>query len=197
MIILDFLKDIEIPYYALKIATIKTYQNNNKEKEYFSYLNKDRKYETQPWEKSLAFSIINDKKADIYTKVINERNYYVEDYYLIYQEKDGKFFKPTSIFSYNFIEFLFVINEEFLLPVYTPFNTRKIKNWINEIVVEEIYENFSSDPWKWLKKYSNNIEENSKEYLVNCCSKKGELKVISFEKKRNFENFKLVSVRYI
>ena len=136
-IVLQFNKNIEMPYYGCCFAR-KIYKDSNDSGEYESFWKEDQE---KNWEDTLAYKILKDsengliiigKQAGIIHDEKTSESKYATNYYLTYYDKNSRINYPSIATSISdainvntkvTIEFLFGFDDGFILPVYKKCNT--------------------------------------------------------------------------
>lgn len=189
-------KYLELPFYSYKFFE-KRINKKDKSEVLHSYLICDRLYNNNSEEifkKTLASKLIRSKN-NYYSKIKETEDELIEEYYLTCYQKNHRYFIHTKKPTYLGIEYVFVLDNNYILPVYLQLQDKKTFNIID--IMNEyqyiIYE--KQDILLWLQKYSPNIEIENGQYYLNCCNERGE---VSCEKLFDVNNrLKLISCRIL
>ena len=206
-------KIIKLPYYALYIG----YTKKEKDKENFIYhsnLNYDIEHEITHDNTSIFYQIISDtfllSHRDMLYCIYKEDSEGIETcyYHIVCHQKNSLYHinKLSNGKTIKAIEYVFIIDEKYILPVYIDFDSyhldasNNITKWITD-VLEEDFPYLEFNFWDWLLRYCPNIEEtkeNNKKYKysIDVCTEFGEWSTLYFSgKNREIGRFSLVSVR--
>ena len=198
---LIFPKYIELPYYAIEIASKITNKKDNfiiwESKLGYDKLRKNQIGDN--FQKTLAYRISKNKTGCFSNKKENEEEI-IEKYYIIYEQEDSKFFIKQK--NMDIIEFTFLINNKFILPVYIK-NNKTLNCDIYDILIEELHnlkdeeikDSKFSNLLNWLIDYSPNMELYKKDWYINCCDYLGELAFLKYIEVK--DTIKLIGCRII
>lgn len=208
-------KIIKLPYYALYIGRAEKKKDEG-DFTYYSNLNYDIEHEITHANTSVFYQITSDtfllSHRDILYSIYKENSEGTETYYyyIICHQKNSLYHinKLSNGKTIKAIEYVFVIDEKYILPVYVNFDSyhldasNNITKWITD-VLEEDFPYLEFNFWEWLLRYSPNMEEIKEndikyKYSIDVCTEFGEWSTLYFlGKNRETSRFSLVSVRMI